>query len=744
MRLNKSNNLLIIFLLALIMFCFTYSINAQKIELTPKEQKFIEDHPTVTIAVMKRFPPFSYLSSADNSLKGFSIDLIKLLANKTGLEFDFKAGFWSDNLAKFKDNKVDIIQGISYREKRAKYTLYTTPYYKLPLVIYLREDSSWYESPADLAGKEVGVTKTVFYRDLLKEDLNVELVEKENNEKMMTDLSFGKLDAVVTNLSIGKYYIQQNVLNNIKLAGEYSHPKIEEEDLRFGVQKEMPILKGILQKGLAAISETEWTRLKDKWLGVSEVNDTKGLTESLLNKLTAAEKRYLANKDKLKIAVNDNWMPFEEINHQAEYKGILAQFYNLISQKLAMPIKVVNSNSWSRAVEAVKEGRVDILSAAVKRRDQGIDLTKSYIKYPLVIATKRDKVYISDLTRIKDEKIGITYNCPFKEMIQNNYPELNLQQVDGIKKGLEKVQNGKLFGLINTAPTVGYIIQQENMFDLKISGELSQKLALRIGVNPKDKTLLSILDKVLTTVNTAEKDRIFNDWLAIDYQQGFNYSLFIKGIFAVSLIGFFLLYRQWQLKKFNQKLSSVNQELSTANQKLENMSFIDGLTQIPNRRKFDEVYEKEWQHCRREKEPISVIMFDLDYFKEFNDLYGHLAGDDCLIKIAEQIDEVIKRPRDLFARYGGEEFVVVLPEIEADGAKKVAQKMKNAIVELEIEHQKSKISSYVTASFGVATIIPEGKVSRSYFLNKVDESLYQAKKEGRNRIKVNSLTDQNG
>ena len=721
-----------LFLVLILLTMSNLATAEDRFNLTEEEQEWINANPEVTVAMMKRFPPFSYLSQ-DEELKGFTVDLLNLLEDKLGLEFKFKTGFWADNLEKFKQGKVDMIQGISYREERAQYTLYTEPYYKVPLVIYIREDSDWYQSSKDLARRRVGVTENVFYRDVLRKDLKAKVVEKENNEEMMTALSFGELDAVITNLSIGEFYIQQNVLKNLRIMGEYSHPQVKKEDLRFGVQQSNPLLRRIMQKGLDAVSETEWTSLKSKWLGAAA---EKIGTITLSDNLTPQEEAYLEDKEELRLAVSSNWMPFEKIDREREYKGVVAQFYDLVEDKLDIPIKIVSTSSWKEAAAKVKAGKADILSTAIKIRGSGLEFSHPYTKYPLVIATKREEAYINNLHAIGAKRVGLTQKCPFNEIIKDKYPEINFVEVEDIKTGLEKVAGGELFGLINTAPSIGYIIQQEHMFGLKISGELAQDLALRMGVEPDNEVLLSVLEKTLQSIERGKRERIFNDWLAIDYQRGFNYSLLFKVLLALLLIGLFLLYRQHQLQKFNEKLSSLNQELAQANQKLEDMSFIDGLTEIPNRRKFDEVLEKEWKHCQREGCPISLIMFDLDFFKQYNDRYGHLAGDDCLKQIAETITEQVNRPRDLVARYGGEEFIVILPETEEEGAKNLAHKMQEAIIDLEIEHQDSKVAPYVTASFGVATIIPHEELSSDDFVNGVDEALYQAKQNGRNRIEV--------
>ncbi|MGM0501014.1 MAG: diguanylate cyclase domain-containing protein [Bacillota bacterium] len=716
----------------------TYNTFKEKVQLTAEEQQWIKANPEVSVAVMKRFPPFSYTLNQETKPQGFSIDLLKLIARKSGLDFNLKPGFWSENLSKFRTDQVDLITGISYNQQRDKYISYTEPYYKIPLVVYVQQDAEWYQNPEDLEGKKVGITEDVFFKDSLEEELEGEIIEESNNEQLMNALAFGKFDAVITNLSIGEFYIQKNVLKNLKLMGRYNNPKIKKEDLRIGVQQEKPILKRIIEKSLAAITETEWTRLKRKWLGLEEewINSNDSNNTNKINNLTSEEEQYLKEKDKISIVANPKWMPFEKISEQGDYEGVVAQFYQMVSNKLGIEIELVETSSWEESVEKLKKDQADILSTAVKSRDKGLKFTQPYIKYPLVIATRQEELYINNLKVIKDKKIGLSLNCPVTETIKNKYPNLSFIEVKDTKAGLKKVQSGELFGVINTAPIIGYVMQQQNMINLKISGELEDDMALRIGVREEETVLLNILNKALQAIDNQEKEEIFNDWLTINYQQSYNYSLFIKVLAGIIVIASFMLYRQYQLQKFNEKLSSVNDELEEANKKLKNTSFIDGLTQIPNRRKFDEFLEQEWQHCKRNKNYLSLIMLDLDFFKEYNDCYGHLAGDDCLKKIANAIQQCVKRPKDLAARYGGEEFIIVLSETGAAGAQKVAQRIQTAINNLEIEHQDSKVAEHVTVSLGVTTIIPDHEVTKEEFVDKADQVMYQAKQAGRNQIKI--------
>ncbi|MEG4801568.1 diguanylate cyclase [Microcoleus sp. ARI1-B5] len=180
--------------------------------------------------------------------------------------------------------------------------------------------------------------------------------------------------------------------------------------------------------------------------------------------------------------------------------------------------------------------------------------------------------------------------------------------------------------------------------------------------------------------------------------------------------------------------SQLYRQLAIANQKLQELATTDGLTGIANRRQFDRVLMLEWRRLAREELPLSLIMFDIDFFKLYNDFYGHLGGDDCLRQVGRAIASNAKRAGDLAARYGGEEFAVVLPNTSAEGANIVARKICDGIASLKLPHARSSIGECVTLSCGIATAIPSGEASPDSLIRSADSALYQAKTEGKNRI----------
>lgn len=196
-----------------------------------------------------------------------------------------------------------------------------------------------------------------------------------------------------------------------------------------------------------------------------------------------------------------------------------------------------------------------------------------------------------------------------------------------------------------------------------------------------------------------------------------------------------VLQRTQALVESNEKIEQQKLELEKVNRQLQKLSLKDPLTKLWNRRKYDETINLEWNRCLRHQRPIDLILLDIDYFKEYNDNYGHLAGDECLTKIGQTIKNSLSRSTDMAARYGGEEFIVILPETEKEEAIKIADMLRQKIEALHIPHGQSPVSCYVTVSIGVTLTIPNISSSHEDLFIVADKALYQAKADGRNQVK---------
>ncbi|RMF23037.1 MAG: diguanylate cyclase, partial [Cyanobacteria bacterium J083] len=206
------------------------------------------------------------------------------------------------------------------------------------------------------------------------------------------------------------------------------------------------------------------------------------------------------------------------------------------------------------------------------------------------------------------------------------------------------------------------------------------------------------------------------------------------------------LARKWQeweinlLKDLTEQVtiaieqSELYTDLQNAYQKLQQQANLDSLTELGNLRQFEETLRYEWQRLMRDGKPLSLLMCDIDYFKAYNDTYGHPTGNQCLKQVAKILKQTVKRPGDTVARYGGEEFAIILPDTKAQGALFIAQTIQSKLEKLAISHINSKINKFVTLSIGISTMIPRQGSKENIIVEAADQALYQAKKQGRNRI----------
>jgi diguanylate cyclase (GGDEF)-like protein len=209
----------------------------------------------------------------------------------------------------------------------------------------------------------------------------------------------------------------------------------------------------------------------------------------------------------------------------------------------------------------------------------------------------------------------------------------------------------------------------------------------------------------------------------------------IERAFELGVLDYIVKPLRWSLLRHQLRRllaqAEQNRRLESDNQQLTRLATLDSLTRIPNRRRFDEHLDAMWRQMIREEDWLAAVLGDVDFFKAYNDIYGHLAGDRCLQNIAQALNQCCRRPLDLATRYGGEEFGIILPKTDLEGALKVATDMEQVVKDLYLPHEASKIADRVTMSFGVAAIFPTTNVIPDTLLEATDRALYTAKNKGR-------------
>ena len=240
-------------------------------------------------------------------------------------------------------------------------------------------------------------------------------------------------------------------------------------------------------------------------------------------------------------------------------------------------------------------------------------------------------------------------------------------------------------------------------------------------------TIIKKLIKYEVDVAKYERKKFLNTYDSIIKEVAF---ILIIIIFCILIISFYVFK---SIQSDQTKLEITTRKLKHANKKLENVSYTDSLTSLHNRRYFNFIYEKELKRAKRENKYITFMMLDIDFFKQYNDTYGHIEGDYALKSVAKVLKDVLKRPSDYVFRLGGEEFGVLLSDTDEDNSSIIAQKICNAVRGREIKHEASKTNVFLTISVGVVCCIADDALDEEYLITKADDMLYKAKDSGRDR-----------
>lgn len=458
-------------------------------------------------------------------------------------------------------------------------------------------------------------------------------------------------------------------------------------------------------------------------------------TEELL---TRKEKEYLESKN-ITMCIDPVWMPFESFKDN-KYVGMSADFFKLVEKKIEKKIDVIHTKTWGESLQLSRKRECDLLSLVMStpEREKYLKFTEPYLKIPLVMATQLDAPFTTDLNSLVGKKIGISKGYAFVELLRTKYPKLDITEVEHLHDGLNKVQDGKLYGYIGTLAAIGYAFQTEYTGDLKITAKFDGSWDLGIGVRNDDKVLFEILNKVIKSIDENEKQQILNNWLSIKYEKGTDYTLLFQvlGVFVIiSLIALFFFVKQNKLTRKIQeqkdKLQLTVLALKNKEKELETLASIDPLSKLYNRRYFSHAASDILSLAKRESYYLSVVMIDIDDFKRINDTYGHKIGDDVIVVLANMLLNT-SRSSDIVCRFGGEEFILLLPKTDIKGAAIIAEKIKESVEALSLSVEESSELKF-TLSIGVSEVMLD-EVSIEDSIKRADTALYEAKNSGKNRV----------
>lgn len=708
---------------------WTSSIVVKKINLTEKEKQYLINNPVIRVSNEMDYAPFDFMNGKEP--QGYSIDLIKILAERAGLEVEFVNGYsWAKLEKMLFDGELDLLHTISKTRAREQKGLYSEPFHSYKNYWFVLEDEDDINSINELFGKTVVVGEGWAQSKFLKEHFpDIDLLLVDNIDEMIDAVATGKANAMISSTPVMNYYLNKRAIFDFKKSSWFKeYDRGEYRRFHFYAQYENSDLISMLNKALNSLTSEELEDLNKRWFGSSNsVSGEKPVS------LTINERNYLNNNEIILTAQPDR-MPYHGFDKSGNLIGIAADYIESVEESLGIKFKVISTKTDKDFTKIYNSSSPGLfLCEAEKNRGDNLNMSASYVKSPVVIATGADQLFIEDIKNYLGNEIAVVEGSYLKWKLPEKFPGIKLVPVSSVKEGLKRVRSGDLFGFIDSSAVIGYAIQNKMMLDVKIAGTLDLEREMAINVKSEDPILFNIITKSLNHISNEEKRRIYNKWIAVKYERGVDYSLIIRVIIAAFIIVSITVYWNWRLmiaRKQTQRaveaLKLAQKDLKIKNEELGKLAITDRLTGLVNRMRLDEVLKNEIIRFNRSVHELSVIMLDIDHFKNINDTHGHIKGDQVLKDVAKTITSNI-RENDISGRWGGEEFIIICPGTNLEGAIVIAEKLRAKIESLGSESELS-----LTGSFGVAQI-SEGDKGVD-LIRKADDALYKAKRAGRNRV----------
>ena len=541
----------------IILFFFLNTSLLLSSTLNKQERKWIKNNE-VKVGVTDLYP-LTYINK-DKERDGFASDILQLIINKYNIKTKTLVVHQGTLFSSFKTGEIDVIPLIDQAKIKSSFGLYSSEILQIKKILFVKKEENDIQSLDDLKHKKVAIIQEK--ENITKKNnrnASFEIIQTKNMQDSVQLLLEGKVDAIMASPIIIQTYLEDNLIIGLK-----AMPLIifEPSNLYFFTNNKKPILHAILEKGLNSLTVKEKKELFDKWF----LRDLANLPLKLNNE----ELLHLQNKKHINMCADPDWMPYEKIlNHK--HIGMVADYMKIFEERIGIPIKLIETKNWSESLEYMKNKTCDILSLAMltKNRQKYMNFTKEYITAPLVLVTKKNITFISDLKTLKHKKIGVQRDFAYNEKLRRLYPEMNIVDVDHLHKGLQKVEKGELFGQVSTHLNVAYAFQKDFFGSLQISGKFDESWKLSIGVRNDDLILYNIFEKVIDSISDETRQKIINNWVSIKYEQGFDYSLFWKVLAFFVFIWLLITYTYFMQRKFINKLTKVKEEIEVLNNTLE-------------------------------------------------------------------------------------------------------------------------------------------------------------------------------
>ncbi|KAB7885462.1 diguanylate cyclase [Poseidonibacter ostreae] len=438
----------------------------------------------------------------------------------------------------------------------------------------------------------------------------------------------------------------------------------------------------------------------------------------ILNKL---ENDFIKD-NKFTLLTNIKNRPFSYIDDN-EIKGIETDLFGLLSKKMNIADNVIEKPTNPSIFNNLRTNSIHL---GFNYSTNQVNLAKTLysepiLKIPMAIATTHDKNLITDLSILKKQKLVVLKNSNIYNELKSKYKNIDFILADTKKEAFTLIKKEKAFGFIDNILSLSHEIIIRKLSTIKISGSLPYNLEMRVSTNKENFVLIDIINKIIPLISKKEKEEIVKKYQLIIFEKVNDYSWIYKFILP-------LLFAIIIILLVNNKMRKEISKRKKAEETLKDYANKDSLTKIFNRAKIDSVLKEEIKKAKLFDETFSVIFFDIDDFKLINDDFGHIKGDNVLIKLASLVSKNI-RDSDIIGRWGGEEFIIILPNTTSNKAFILANNLRELVLKNNFE-----INKQLTISIGITQYTPND--TKKDLIKRADEAMYYVKNKGKNAVKI--------
>lgn len=445
--------------------------------------------------------------------------------------------------------------------------------------------------------------------------------------------------------------------------------------------------------------------------------------------LSQAEKDYLARKAEITYCIDPDRPPFSAVR-KGRPEGMAVDLIEQLQKQLGLPFRFVSTDTWQTSLSYVQSDRCDILPGidVMPSRHPFLSFTLPYFQYSVAIVTQTQTPFVTGVRDLRDRTVGLADSPILWEAMAQRFPYVPLVVVDHPRDGLEKVAAGDLDALIIPVPEALYHIRRLGLAGLKVAGHAGIIREMGIGVREELPMIRTILNKALGAVSEGEIDRIYRRQIPSQAGWRLDYRLFLPVLLAMLVIAGVLFFCRRKATHLKRRIAQVQAELEAKNEEIKMMAITDPLTCLNNRMRLLDILNKEMQRFQRYNRPVAIIMADVDNFKEINKEFGYNLGDVVLCKIGQALADNVRKA-DICGRWGGEKFMIICPETSKEGARVLAEHLRETIALIQLPKVGNRY-----CSFGVAAFIPED--TEESVLQRADKAQNLAMEKGGNRVET--------